>query len=392
MNIPTMTSLDLAGKRVLIREDLNVPIKEGVIMSDIRIRAAIPTIQLAIKAGAAVMVMSHLGRPTAGMITADLSLQPVAERLAELLDHPVRFEQNWLEGVEVEPGEVVLLENVRFNLGEKENDAELSKKMASLCDVFVMDAFATAHRAEASTAGVSTFAPIACAGPLLSQEVDTLEEVLEDPKRPLVAVVGGAKVSTKLALLDSLSNKVDGLIVGGGIANTFLAASGYDVGKSLFEPDLIDEAERIMTAMKEKGGEFPLPTDVVVAEQMNATAEAYDEEVDQVGEDEKIFDIGPETAKVYADILKKAGTILWNGPVGAFEIEQFANGTKVVAEAVAKSKALSVAGGGDTLAAIDKYQLADKISYISTGGGAFLAFVEGKELPAITALKTKAEA
>lgn len=392
MSITSMASLDLAGKRVLIREDLNVPLKEGVIMSDIRIRAAVPTIQLAIKAGAAVMVMSHLGRPTAGMITAGLSLQPVAERLAELLDHPVRFEQNWLEGIEVEPGEVVLLENVRFNLGEKENDAELSKKMAALCDVFVMDAFATAHRAEASTAGVSTFAPVACAGPLLSQEVETLEQVLENPKRPLVAVVGGAKVSTKLALLDSLSNKVDGLIVGGGIANTFLAANGYDVGKSLFEPDLIDEAERIMTTMKEKEGAFPLPTDVIVAEQMSESAEAYDEEVDQVGEDEKIFDIGPETAKVYADILKKAGTILWNGPVGAFEIEQFSNGTKVVAQAVAKSKALSVAGGGDTLAAIDKYELADKISYISTGGGAFLAFVEGKELPAITALKNKAEA
>ncbi len=392
MTIPTMETISLKGKRVLIREDLNVPLKDGVITSDIRIRAAVPTIEQALEAGAAVMVMSHLGRPKAGIVTPELSLRPVAKRLGELLESPVRFEADWLDGIETKPGEVVVLENVRFNRGEKENDIELSKKMAALCDVFVMDAFATAHRAEASTAGVSAFAPVACAGPLLSREVETLQRALENPKRPLVAIVGGAKVSTKLALLDSLSDKVDNLIVGGGIANTFLAANDYDVGKSLYEPDLIDEAERIMSSMNSKGGELPLPTDAVVAEHMTASSEACEEAVDQVGEEEKIFDIGPDTAKAYVDAIKKAGTILWNGPVGAFEIEQFSKGTEVVAKAIAESKAFSIAGGGDTLAAIDKYQLADKISYISTGGGAFLALVEGKELPAIAALKTKQEA
>ena len=382
-----MSEMNLKGKRVLIREDLNVPIKDGKVTSDARIKAAIPTIQQALKAGAAVMILSHLGRPTAGKSDPELSLQPVADCLSKLLKKPVRFIVDWLKGVEVKPGEVVLFENVRFNVGEKENEEGLAKKMAALCDVFVMDAFATAHRAEASTAGVSQFAKIACAGPLLMQEIETLEKVLKKPKRPLIAVVGGAKVSTKLSLLDSLADKVDALIVGGGIANTFIAANGYDVGSSLYEADLIDEAERIMTRMKQRKASLPIPSDVVVAEHMTETAEAYDENVDQVADDEKILDIGPETAKIYVEIIKKAGTILWNGPLGAFEIEQFAKGTEVVAKAIATSKALSVAGGGDTIAAIDKYGLTNKISYISTGGGAFLAFIEGKELPALTALK-----
>ncbi|OGT30620.1 MAG: phosphoglycerate kinase [Gammaproteobacteria bacterium RIFCSPHIGHO2_12_FULL_35_23] len=387
MTIIEMSEMNLKGKRVLIREDLNVPIKDGKVTSDARIKAAIPTIQQALKAGAAVMILSHLGRPTAGKSDPELSLQPVADCLSKLLKKPVRFIVDWLKGVEVKPGEVVLFENVRFNVGEKENEEGLAKKMAALCDVFVMDAFATAHRAEASTAGVSQFAKIACAGPLLMQEIETLEKVLKKPKRPLIAVVGGAKVSTKLSLLDSLADKVDALIVGGGIANTFIAANGYDVGSSLYEADLIDEAERIMTRMKQRKASLPIPSDVVVAEHMTETAEAYDENVDQVADDEKILDIGPETAKIYVEIIKKAGTILWNGPLGAFEIEQFAKGTEVVAKAIATSKALSVAGGGDTIAAIDKYGLTNKISYISTGGGAFLAFIEGKELPALTALK-----
>ncbi len=391
MTILKMSELALKGKRVLIREDLNVPMKEGEITNDARIQATVPSIKQALKAGAAVMVMSHLGRPAEGAIDPALSLQPIAKRLSELLAMPVRFEAKWLNGVTVKPGEVVLLENVRFNVGEKGNSAELSKKMAALCDVFVMDAFATAHRAEASTAGISMYAKVAYAVPLLSKVIEMLQQVLDKPKRPLVAIVGGSKVSTKLQLLDSLASKVDTLIVGGGIANTFLVANGYDVGKSLYERDLIDEAERIMTTIKEKKGSLPLPTDVVVAEQMTESAESYDEEVDQVGEDEKIFDIGPETAKTYAGIIKKAWTVLWNGPVGAFEIEQFANGTEMIAKAIAESKPLSVAGGGDTMAAIDKYNLTDKISYISTGGGAFLAFVEGKELPALTALRKKAE-
>ena len=383
----TMSDVDLKGKRVLIREDLNVPLKDGEITSDARIKAAIPSIKAALKSGAAVMLMSHLGRPVPGMISDNLSLQPVAERLSELLKKPVRFEQNWLDGVEIEAGEVVLFENVRFNIGEKENNADLAKQIAGLCDVFVMDAFATAHRAEASTAGVSAFADVACAGPLLTKEIETLDQVLNNPKKPLLAIVGGAKVSTKLKILDSLSDKVDSLIVGGGIANTFIAANGYDVGDSLFEPDLIDEAERIMKRMEERKAAMPLPVDVVVAERMSADSEAYDEELDQVGGDEKIFDVGPETAKLYEKLIKKAGTILWNGPVGAFEIEQFSKGTEVVAKAIAESDALSIAGGGDTLVAIEKYKLAKKVSYISTGGGAFLAYVEGGELPAITALK-----
>jgi phosphoglycerate kinase len=302
----------------------------------------------------------------------------------------VRFEREWLEGVEVEPGEVVLCENVRFNIGEKESNSDLCKKMAALCDVFVMDAFATAHRAEASTSGIIEFAKESCAGPLLTKEIEALDAVLEKPKKPLLAIVGGAKVSTKLKLLDALSHKVDALIVGGGIANTFILAQGYDVGGSLCEPDLIDEAERIVEAMAEKKGEFPLPKDVIVAEKMSASAEAYDEEVDQVGDEEKIFDIGPSTIKLYEKLIAKAGTILWNGPVGAFEIKQFAAGTEAVAKAIANSKAMTVAGGGDTLAAIAKYKLASKIDYISTGGGAFLAYVEGQELPVLAALKKSA--
>jgi phosphoglycerate kinase len=384
-----MEDLDLKGKRVLMREDLNVPMKSGRITSDARIRAAIPSIKLALKKGAALMILSHLGRPAAGAINPDLSLQPVADRLSELLKKPVRLAQQWLDGVTIEPGEIVLCENTRFNFGEKENSAELAKIMADLCDVFVMDAFATAHRAEASTAGISEFAKVACAGPLLAKEIEALDKVMSNPKRPLVAIVGGAKVSTKLLMLDSLSQQVDGLVVGGGIANTFIASQGYSVGDSLYEPDLIDEAERIIGVMKTRGADLPLPKDVVVAESLKQDAESYDEEVEQVTEGEKIFDIGPETTKSYVELLKRAGTILWNGPLGAFEVPQFSLGTAAIAKAVAASNATKVAGGGDTLLAIERYQIADKIDYISTGGGAFLAYLEGKDLPAIKALKAR---
>lgn len=388
-----MADLKLKGKRVLIREDLNVPMKDGEITSDARIQAVIPTLKLALEQGAAVMVMSHLGRPNGIGFEPELSLRPIADHLSRLLKKPVRFESDWLKGVDIKAGEIVLLENVRFHKGETENDEELSQKMAELCDIFVMDAFATAHRAEASTAGIAKFAKVACAGPLLLSEVEALEKILNKPKRPLVAIVGGSKVSTKLKLLDSLAKTVDTLIVGGGIANTFIAANGYFVGSSLYEPDLIDEAERVMNIMQERDTSLPLPTDVVVAERMAANAEAYDEPVSQVSDDEKIFDIGPDTIKTYVDIIKKAKTILWNGPVGAFEIDKFAAGTEAVANAIAQTsgKAISVAGGGDTIAAIDKYGLTDKISYISTGGGAFLAYLEGKELPAIAALREHAE-
>jgi len=387
-----MADLKLKGKRVLIREDLNVPMKDGEVTSDARIQAVIPTLKLALEQGAAVMVMSHLGRPNGMGFEPELSLRPIADHLSRLLKKPVRFESDWLKGVDIKAGEIVLLENVRFHKGETENNEELSKKMAELCDIFVMDAFATAHRAEASTAGIAKFAKVACAGPLLLSEVEALEKILNKPKRPLVAIVGGSKVSTKLKLLDSLAKTVDTLIVGGGIANTFIAANGYFVGSSLYEPDLIDEAERVMNIMQERDASLPLPTDVVVAERMTANAEAYDEPVSQVSDDEKIFDIGPDTVKTYVDIIKKAKTILWNGPVGAFEIDQFAVGTEAVAKAVAQTsgKAISVAGGGDTIAAIDKYGLTDKISYISTGGGAFLAYLEGKELPAVAALREHA--
>jgi phosphoglycerate kinase len=387
-----MTDLDLAGKRVLIREDLNVPIKDGKVSSDKRIRASLPTIEHAMKAGAKVMLMSHLGRPTEGEPAEEFSLKPVADHLGELLGKPVRLITDYLEKApELEDGEVVVLENVRFNKGEKKNDDELAKKYASLCDIFVMDAFGTAHRAQASTHGVAKYAPVACAGPLLVGELDALGKALDNPARPMVAIVGGSKVSTKLTVLDALSKIVDQLIVGGGIANTFIAAEGYNVGKSLYEADLVDEAKRLMEAAKAKGGEIPVPVDVVTGKEFSETAKAEIKKVDEVEDDDMIFDIGPETAKQYAEILKKAGTIVWNGPVGVFEFDQFGEGTRALAMAIAESSAFSIAGGGDTLAAVDKYGIADKISYISTGGGAFLEFLEGKKLPAVEILEQRAK-
>ncbi len=386
MSIKRMVDLDLTGKRVLIRQDLNVPVKNGVVTSDIRIQASVPTIQKALAAGAAVMVMSHLGRPEEGVYDEESSLKPVAERLSSLLGKPVRLEKDWINGVTVAPGEVVLCENVRFNAGEGKNNDELGKKMAALCDVFVMDAFGTAHRAQASTHSVAKFAPIACAGPLLASELDALGKALETPAKPLIAIVGGSKVSTKLTVLQSLSEKVDQLIVGGGIANTFIAASGFPVGKSLYEPDLLDEAKRLIAEAKKNGSDIPIPTDVVCAKEFSETAVATVKQVADVAEDDLILDIGPETAKQYAQLLKSAGTIVWNGPVGVFEIDQFGNGTKSLAAAIAESNAFSIAGGGDTLAAIDKYGINDDVSYTSTGGGAFLEFLEGKELPAVSVL------
>ncbi len=390
MAIKRMADLDLSGKRVLIRQDLNVPIKDGKVASDLRIKASIPTIKLALEKGAAVMVMSHLGRPTEGEFSEEFSLAPVADRMSELLGKPVRLERDWLDGIEVAPGEVVLCENVRFNKGEKKNDPELGKKMAALCDIFVMDAFGTAHRAQASTHSVAQFAPVACAGPLLSAELDALGKALEHPTKPLTAIVGGSKVSTKLTVLESLSQKVDQLIVGGGIANTFIAAAGYSVGKSLYEEDLVDEAKRLMAQAKANGSDIPVPVDVVCAKEFSESAEATIKNVADVAEDDMILDIGPETAKQYADIIQKAGTIVWNGPVGVFEIDQFGEGTKTVAMAIAESPAFSIAGGGDTLAAIDKYAINDRISYTSTGGGAFLEFLEGKKLPAVEILEQRA--
>jgi phosphoglycerate kinase len=386
MAIIRMTDLDLAGKRVLIRQDLNVPVKDGKVTSDLRIKASVPTIEIALQKGAAVMVMSHLGRPAEGVYDEESSMKPVAERLAELLGKPVRLEKDWIDGITIAPGEVVLCENVRFNAGEGKNNAELGKKMAALCDVFVMDAFGTAHRAQASTHSVASHAAIACAGPLLMNELDALGKALEHPEKPLVAIVGGSKVSTKLTILDSLSQKVNQLIVGGGIANTFIAAAGYSVGKSLYEPDLLEEAQRLMAAAKAKGADIPVPVDVVCAKEFSDTAVATVKKVSDIADDDMVLDIGPETAKQYADILTSAKTIVWNGPVGVFEIEQFANGTKVVSEAIAKSPAFSIAGGGDTLAAIDKYGISNDVSYTSTGGGAFLEFLEGKTLPAVAVL------
>lgn len=381
--------MDLSGKRVLIREDLNVPLDGDRITSDARIRAAVPTIRAALDAGAAVMVMSHLGRPTEGQVEAKYSLAPVAAHLAQLLGVEVPLLSDWIDGVEVAPGSVVLLENVRFLRGEKASDEALSRRMAALCDVFVMDAFGTAHRAQASTYGVAQFAPIACAGPLLSNELDALAKALKNPARPLVAIVGGSKVSTKLTVLDSLSSIVDCLIVGGGIANTFIAAAGHEVGKSLYEEDMKNIASDLAAA----GGKatIPMPIDVVVAAEFSADAEAVIKSVDAVAADDLILDIGPRTAALFADILSKAGTIIWNGPVGVFEFDQFAEGTRVIANAIAASDAFSVAGGGDTLAAIDKFGIADKVSYISTGGGAFLEFVEGKVLPAVEMLEKRAD-
>ena len=389
MTVLRMTDLDLRDKRVLIREDLNVPVQGGVVTSDARIRASLPTIQAAKDAGARVMLMSHLGRPEEGVYDEEFSLAPVAQRLSELLGYKVRFEKNWLDGIEVAPGEVVLLENVRFNKGEKKDKEDLARKMAALCDVFVMDAFGTAHRAEASTHGVAKFAKVACAGPLLMNELVALEMALQKPQRPLLAIVAGSKVSTKLTVLESLLAKVDKLIVGGGIANTFLAAAGYNVGKSLVETEMLDIAKGLLTRSKELNVEIPLPTDVVVAKEFSANAEADVKKVSQVAADEMILDIGPDTAEAFSRLCVTAGTIVWNGPVGVFEFDQFGEGTRTLAQAVARSSAFSIAGGGDTLAAIEKYSVESDISYISTGGGAFLEFLEGKKLPAVAVLEER---
>ncbi|MEN9836859.1 MAG: hypothetical protein RLZ79_527 [Pseudomonadota bacterium] len=389
MPVRRMLDLNLTGQRVLIREDLNVPVEGGVITSDARIRASLPTIRAARDAGARVMLLSHLGRPKEGEFSAENSLAPVAARLGELLGAPVRLVRDWLDGIECAAGEVVLCENVRFNKGEKKDDEGLSRRMAALCDIFVMDAFGTAHRAEASTHGVARFAPIACAGPLLVGELDALERALANPARPLVAIVAGSKVSTKLTVLESLLSKVDQLIVGGGIANTFLAATGVAVGKSLHEPDMLDTARALLAQAKAKGTSIPLPTDVVVAKEFSPTAVATTRAVEAVAADELILDIGPSTARSLATLLQSAGTILWNGPVGVFEFDSFAGGTRVIAEAIAASSAFSLAGGGDTLAAIEKFGVESGISYISTGGGAFLEFVEGKTLPAVAALEAR---
>ncbi|BAJ00687.1 phosphoglycerate kinase [Shewanella violacea] len=389
MAIINMSALDLQGKRVLIREDLNVPVSEGVVTSDARLRAALPTIKLALEKGAAVMVMSHLGRPTEGEFNSEFSLKPVVDYLTKALDCPVRLANDYLDGVEANVGEVVVFENVRFNVGEKKNDQALAKKLAALCDIYVMDAFGTAHRAQASTHGVGMHAPIACAGPLLANELAALGKALDNPARPFVAIVGGSKVSTKLTVLESLSGIVDQLVVGGGIANTFIAAAGHEVGKSLYEADLIDEAKRLVANAQSRGGDIPVPTDVVVASKFSPTASATLKDVSEVTKDDMIFDIGPDSARALAKIIQGAGTIVWNGPVGVFEFDQFGEGTKHIALAIAESKAFSIAGGGDTLAAVDKYNIADKISYISTGGGAFLEFLEGKELPAVAMLESR---
>ena len=393
MSFTKLTDLDLAGKRVLIRADLNVPVKDGKVTSDARIAASMPTIEHCLKAGAKVMVMSHRGRPEEGVADEENSLQPIADDMGSKLGKPVRLIKDYLEsGVEVADGEVVLLENVRFNAGEKKDNEELAKKYAALCDVYVMDAFGTAHRAQASTHGAGKFAPVACAGLLLAEELDALNKALAQPARPMVAIVGGSKVSTKLTVLESLSTKVDQLIVGGGIANTFIAAAGYNVGKSLFEADLIDEAKRLMAAAKEKGGEIPVPVDVIVGKEFAENAEATVKKVNEVADDEMIFDVGPETAKQYAGMLKSAGTIVWNGPVGVFEFDQFGEGTKAMGLAIADSDGFSIAGGGDTIAAIQKYDIYERVSYISTAGGAFLEFLEGKTLPAVAMLEERAKA
>ncbi|MGP2424348.1 phosphoglycerate kinase [Yersinia sp. 2538 StPb PI] len=386
MSVIKMTDLDLAGKRVLIRADLNVPIKDGKVTSDARIRASLPTIEAALKQGAKVMVTSHLGRPTEGEYNEEFSLLPVVNYLKDKLSSPVRLAKDYLDGVEIAAGELVVLENVRFNKGEKKDDETLSKKYAALCDVYVMDAFGTAHRAQASTHGVGKFAPIACAGPLLSAELEALGKALGNPARPMVAIVGGSKVSTKLTVLGALSKIADQLIVGGGIANTFVAAQGNNVGKSLYEADLIPEAKRLLETC-----DIPVPTDVRVATEFSETAVATLKPANQIKDDEQILDLGDESAQRLAEILKNAKTILWNGPVGVFEFPNFRKGTEIVARAIAESDAFSIAGGGDTLAAIDLLGIADQISYISTGGGAFLEFVEGKKLPAVVMLEERAK-
>jgi len=392
MKVLRMSDLALAGKRVLIREDLNVPVKDGVVSSDARIRAALPTLRAAQQQGAHVIVLSHLGRPEEGKFDPQFSLAPVAVKLTELLGKQVPLRKDWLGGVECAAGSVVLCENVRFNKGEKKDADALARQMAALCDVFVMDAFGTAHRAEASTHGVAKFAPLACAGPLLVAELEALERALAKPARPLVAIVAGSKVSTKLLVLEAMLEKVDKLIVGGGIANTFLAATGIKVGKSLCEREMLEMARKLMDRARARGAEIPLPVDVVVAREFAATAHADVRPVAQVAEDELILDIGPDTAEQFSAILQAAGTIIWNGPVGVFEFDQFGEGTKAIANAIASSKSFSLAGGGDTLAAIEKYGVEDGISYISTGGGAFLEFVEGKTLPAVAVLELRAAA
>lgn len=389
MSIVRMTDLDLSGKRVLIRQDLNVPIENGRITSEQRITASLPTLKRALEQGAAVMVTSHLGRPKEGVWTEADSLAPVAGRLSELLGREVPLVRDWIDGVDVQPGQLVLLENCRMNVGEGKDDDALSKKYAALCDVFVMDAFGTAHRAQASTHGVIRFAPVAAGGPLLMAELDALAQALDAPAKPLLAIVAGSKVSTKLELLANLVGKVDQLIVGGGIANTFIAAAGYNVGKWLYEPDLLDTAKKIVADAKARGADIPLPVDVVTAKQFLPDAVAEVKAVDAVAEDDLILDIGPQTAAQYARLIEKAGTVVWNGPVGVFEFEAFSKGTEALARAIASSPAFSIAGGGDTLAAVDKFDIAKDVSYISTGGGAFLEFLEGKTLPAVAALDAR---
>lgn len=395
IHITTLADLvaadQLQGKRVLIRSDLNVPLSNGEITEDTRIKASLPAIRMALEAGAAVMVTSHLGRPKEGVVMPKDSLAPVAERLSKMLALPVPLRRDWVDGVEVEPGQVVLLENCRCNVGEKANDPELSKKMAALCDVFVHDAFGTAHRAQASTEGVARYAPVVCAGPLLAAELEALGRTLKEPARPLVAIVGGAKVSTKLSILSALADKVDMLIVGGGIANTFMAAKGLAIGKSLAEIDQIDEANAVISQMEQRGAAVPVPVDVVCAKSFSTDAEATTKSATEVDENDLILDIGPESAQQLADILHNAGTIVWNGPVGVFEFPAFASGTRTIANAIADSNAFSIAGGGDTLAAIAKFGIADKVGYISTGGGAFLEFLEGKKLPAVAVLEERAQ-
>ncbi|HLD08689.1 MAG TPA: phosphoglycerate kinase [Methylophilaceae bacterium] len=401
MSVIKMTDLDLKGKRVLIRQDLNVPqADDGSITDDTRIRASLSTIKFAMDAGAKVMLMSHLGRPkegpTEGRYNDKDSLKPVAQRLAKLLGREVKLYQDWLGNgkqdlEQMQNGDVGVLENVRFNIGESNNEERLSWEMGQLCDIFVMDAFGTAHRAQASTHGVAKYAPVACAGPLLAAELEALGKAMKQPAHPLVAIVGGSKVSTKLTLMESLSNIVDQMIVGGGIANTFIKAAGYNVGKSLYEPDLVEEAKRLMAAAKAKGSDIPIPVDVVVGKNCSASEPAIVKKVSEVADDEMILDIGPETAGIYSEYIKKAGTIVWNGPVGVFECDQFGTGTKALAKAITESPAFSIAGGGDTLAAIAKYNIADQVSYISTGGGAFLEFLEGKKLPAVEILEQRAQ-
>ena len=390
MNVLRMSDADLRGKRVLIREDLNVPVQEGAVTSDARIRAALPTIRYAIDQHAKVFILSHLGRPTEGLYEEQFSLAPVAARMSDLMGQPIALRKDWLAGVDCAPGSAVLCENVRFNPGGKKDSELLARQMAALCDVFVMDAFGTAHRAEASTHGVAKFAPVACAGPLLVGELVALERALKQPARPLIAIVAGSKVSTKLTVLEALLEKVDKLIVGGGLANTFLAATGVNIGRSLHEVQMLDVARALLAKARARGAEIPLPTDVVVARDFAATAHADVRPIHEVRDNEMILDIGPDTAERFSELLYGAGTIVWNGPVGVFEFEQFGEGTRAIANAIARSKAFSIAGGGDTLAAIEKYGVEDGISYISTGGGAFLEFVEGKTLPAVAVLEARA--